>query len=179
MYGLKVITPPTIEPVTLPEVRGQCRVDEVGDDPTLAGYVLAARQYVEQVTGRAIMTQTLEMTLDDFPDGEILLPRQPVASIVSISYTDTAGNAQTVASYQLDATQIVARLLPADGASWPGTRGTPGNVRVRFIAGETQAPAAIKQAMLLLVADWHRNRESPPENPAVDALLSQYRIHLL
>ena len=39
MYGLKVITPPTIEPVTLPEVRGQCRVDEVGDDPTLAGYV--------------------------------------------------------------------------------------------------------------------------------------------
>ena len=181
MYGLRVITPPTIEPVTLPEARRQCSIDDVGDDAILAGYILAERQWIEQVTGRAIMTQTLEMTLDDFPSGEILLPRQPVASIVSISYTDTAGSPQTVASYQLDATQLIARLAPAYGASWPSTRGTPGNVKVRFIAGESQAPAPIKAAILLRVqAQYTREpKDSDMLTGAADALLSPYRTALL
>lgn len=180
-YGLRIVTPPTYEPVTLAEARAHSRVDTVEDDAGLAARILAARQYIETVTGRALITQTLELTLDDFPCDVIELPRQPVASIVSVTYLDAAGATQTVSAsdYLLDSTTLVARLVPVYGKSWPSTRRTAGNVKVQFVAGETQAPRPIVQALLLLVADWNENRETPGDNPAVDALLSPYRTFWL
>lgn len=176
-YGLRTVTPPTAEPVTLAEARAHARIDTVTDDAGLAARILAARQYIEQVTGRALLTQTLELSLDDFPCGEIALPRAPVASIVSVTYTDTAGATQTVSAsdYTLDGNSLPPRLVPAYGKVWPSSRGDVGNVKVQFVAGETAAPRPIVQAILLLVADWNENRETPSANPAVDALLAPYR----
>lgn len=179
MYGLRVIEAATAEPVTLAECRSHTRIDTTADDATLAAYIIAARQHVENVTGRVLAVSTLEMTLDDFGCAEIVLPRAPVASIVSVTYTDSAGAAQTVAGadYILDATRLVATLQPAYGKSWPSTRGTPGNVKIQFVAGEAQPPAPLRHAVMLLAATWHENRETPPENPAVDALIAPYRIN--
>ena len=177
-YGLRTVTPPTAEPVTLAEARAHACIDTTTDDAGIAARILAARQYVESVTGRALLTQTLELSLDDFPcDGLIELPRTPVASIVSVAYLDSAGASQTVSAsdYVLDANSLPPRLVPAYGKSWPSTRGTVGNVKVQFVAGETAAPRPIVQAILLLVADWNENREKPDANPAVDALLAPYR----
>lgn len=185
MYGLRVITGPTIEPVTLPELRAQCRIDVETEDALLASYALAARQYVEAVTGRALLTQTLELTLDDFPSEAIELPRAPVASITSISYLDTAGATQTVASHILDGRSLPPRLTPDYGATWPQTRATPGCVAIRFVAGESAAPEPLRQALLLLVAHWYENREdavlmsgiATARIPhGVDALLAPYRV---
>jgi uncharacterized phiE125 gp8 family phage protein len=173
---LRTITAPTVEPVTLAELRAQARIDAADDDAALAGYLLAARQWVERITGRAFAVQTLELILDDFPaGGTIYLPRVPVASITSISYLDAAGATQTVASHILEGES--GRLQPAYGESWPSARGTPGSVLVRFVAGIGQAPNPVKQAILLLAAQWNEYREAPPENPAVDALLSAYKTH--
>jgi uncharacterized phiE125 gp8 family phage protein len=181
MYGLRVITAPTVEPITLDEIRAQTRTDWDAEDDVLQAYAAAARSWVEEVTGRAIMTQTLEMTLDEFPCGEFDLPRAPVQSITSVKYKDMAGAEQTLASstYLLDESRFVPRLALASGASWPSTDGTAGNVKVRFVAGYTTAPLPLKQAILMLAADWHRNRESPPENAAVDRLIAPYRTALL
>lgn len=178
MYGLRLVTGPTAEPVSLSEVRAQSRIDSTIDDPTLAGYILGARSYLEAVTGRVMVPQTFEMTLDAFPCWEVQLPRAPVASIVSVAYTDFAGAPQTVSSadYILDATTFVARLMPAYGKTWPTSRGTAGNVKIQFVAGEAQPPQPLRQAILLLVATWNENRETPPENPAVDALIAPYRL---
>jgi uncharacterized phiE125 gp8 family phage protein len=181
MYGLRVVTGPTTEPVSLAEVRAQARIDATTDDPTLAGYIVAARQYVEQATGRALLPQTFELTLDGFLPWAIELPRAPVSSIVSVSYLDAAGATQTVSAsdYILDATRLAPQLTPAFNKVWPATRGTAGNVKIQFIAGEAQPPAPLRAAILLLVAQWNENREAPPENPAVDALLAPYRINYL
>lgn len=181
MYGLTVITPATQEPVSLAEARAQARIDHVVDDASLAGYILAARQWVEQVTGRALAVQTLELSLDSFPCGAITLPRAPVASITSITYTDSAGVTQTVPAtdYLLDAARPIPVVVPAYGKAWPASRGDAGNVKVRFVAGEAQPPQPLRQALLLLVSQWNEEREAPSANPAVDALIAPYRLHLI
>lgn len=174
MYGLRVITGPTSEPITLAEARAQCHLEHTLEDASLAGYILSARQYLEAITGRAFLTQTLELTLDDFPAWEIDLPRGPVASVTSITYLDTAGVSQAVTSYVLDGHGWPPRVTPAYGATWPQTRGTAGCVAVRFVAGESQAPAPIRQAMLLAVAHWNEHREAPTGNPTIHALIAPY-----
>ena len=181
MYGLRVVTPATQEPVSLAEARSQARIDVVTEDATLAAYIVAARQWLELATGRALPVQTLEMSLDCFPRCQITLPRSPVASITSITYTDTDGATQTVsaADYLLDAARHVPIITPAYGKAWPPSRGDAGNVKVRFVAGESQPPEPLRHALLLLVAQWHENREAPPANPAVDALIAPYRLHLI
>lgn len=179
MYGLTVITPATQEPVSLAEVRAQAHIDVVTDDATLAGYIIAARQWIEHVTGRALAVQTFEMTLDAFPRWTIHVPRAPVASITSITYIDTAGAVETVSDYLLDASRHVPIITPAYGKSWPSSRGDAGNVKIRFVAGETQPPQPLRHAVTLLVSHWNENREAPPDNPAVDALISPYRLQFL
>lgn len=172
-YSLRVITPPTAEPVSLAELRSQARIDSGIDDPTLAGYLMAGRQWIESVTGRCMALQTLEVTLDEFPPGAIVLPRGPVSSVVSITYTDGNGSPQTLATYTLEG----QRLAPAYGESWPATRATMGAVRVQFVAGEAQPPEPMRHALLLMAAHWNENREAPPANPAVDALLAPYTLN--
>ncbi len=176
MYGLRTITAPTVEPVTLAELRAQARLETAIDDSTLARYLLASRQLIEQVTGRAFAVQTFDLILDDFPRSRTLyLPRLPVASITSITYLDTAGVSQTVASHILEGES--GRLEPAYGESWPQAQGTPGCVVVRFVAGTAAIPHPIRQAIVLLASHWNEHRESPPENPAVDALIYHYKTH--
>lgn len=180
-YSIRTITGPASEPVSLAEARLQCRVDSVEDDAGIARRILAARTYLEQITGRAFITQTLELALDDFPCDVIELPRTPVASIVSITYLDSAGAAQTMPSsdYVLDGYSLPPRITPAYGKTWPATRGTAANVKVQFMAGEASAPDPIVQAILVLVANWNESRETPGENPAVTALIAPYRTHWL
>lgn len=180
MYGLRVITPAIQEPVSLAELRAQTNIDHTLQDATLAAYVMAARQWVEMITGRALAVQTFEMTLDEFPGWEIALPRSPVASISSITYLDSAGAQQTLpgTDYVLEATRLVPTLTPAYGKTWPASRGTAGNVKIQFVAGEAQPPQPLRLAVLLLAAQWNEHREAPPENPAVDALISPYRLSI-
>lgn len=185
MYGLRVVTGPTAEPVTLEEASAHCRVDTSDEEALLAAYITAARQYAEEITGRAFLTQTLELTLDGFEADTIELPRAPVASITSIGYLDTAGVSKTVTSHVLDGRSRPPRLTPAYGESWPDTRGTPGCVAIRFVAGEATAPEPVKQAILLMVGHWYEHREDAIAAPGITiasiphgahALLAPYRI---
>jgi uncharacterized phiE125 gp8 family phage protein len=180
MYSLRVITPPTAEPVTLAETRTHLRVTHSYHDSLIAGYIFTARQWIEDVTGRAFLTKTLEMTMDAFPwDGVILLPRTPVASISSVKYVDGAGVLQTIdsADYQLDANTIPSRLVPAYEKSWPTPRGTVGCVQVRFVAGGTDMPWPLRQAILLHVEGQYDPEQRDKNMQAVDSLISPYKVH--
>ena len=49
--------------------------------------------------GRALLTQTWDMYLDEFPcAGEIIIPLSPLQSVTSVSYVDQHGATQTWAS---------------------------------------------------------------------------------
>jgi uncharacterized phiE125 gp8 family phage protein len=176
--GIKVITPPTEEPIGRQACQRHLRLDGSFDSPwvdhpegeLIEGYLAAAREHAELYTELSLAPQTLELALDEFPSAEIQLPRGPVRSVESVSYVDEDGNAQTVdaANYVLDDYSGDAWLLPADGFDWPATGRFANAVKVRYIAGFSSPtespqsyplPKSIKTGLLLLMAHLYENRE--------------------
>lgn len=180
----KVITPPSSEPVTLPEVRLNLRLtadDTTAEDTLLSAWISAARQQAEHYMGVCLMTCTLEAVCDEFPDDEddeLELPRGPATAITSIKYTDPAGVEQTLSSslYSLSTYGEARRVDLAYGQVWPSTQDIPNAVRVRYQAGGSSVSQAVKSAILMMVA-WrheHRGDEGSPDDiqpPAAKALL--------
>jgi uncharacterized phiE125 gp8 family phage protein len=185
MYSV-LVAPPAVEPVALAEAKAQCRVLHNAEDSLIDGLIPAARQYAEEYTRRAFITQTWEVRLRAFPSGRIYLPRAPLLAVESIGYTDGAGAPQTVASFLQVAHPSRPYVAPAYGAEWPIARDVEDAVTVRFTAGYGPAPAdvprAIRQAILVLVADMYAHRESVTtgtivaEMPTAKRLLSLFRL---
>lgn len=196
--GLTLITGPTTEPVTLDEAKAHCRIAIADDDGLLAGYVLAARNHLEEITGRAFLTQTWEATFDDdwpwFFDMDshrhsrlIQLFRSPVQSVTSVTYVDAAGATQTLATsqYVVDTASTIGNIYPAYGVTWPSVRCQRAAITVRFVAGWTDKfPDSLRQALLLLIGFWYENRETvnvgniTSELPmTVASLIAPFRVY--
>lgn len=191
--GLKLITGPGIEPVSLPEAKLHLRVDGDDDDTAIMSQLMAARRWAEQAAWRAFITQTWELTMDAFPGTDrIELPRPPLQSVTSVKYTIDAGTEYTYASsnYIVDTDNEPGRIVLKSTSSWPSDSLYPVNgVRIRFVAGygddAEDVPEHFRQAVLLLLGHWYENREQvvvsgavPKELPlGVEALLmiDQYR----
>jgi uncharacterized phiE125 gp8 family phage protein len=186
--SLRIVTPPTSEPVTLAEVRMHVRIDSTADDALLASLVIAAREMVEHELQRSLIARTYELTLDEFPDSTIELPMGPIAasgglSVSSVIYTDTLGSTQTVSSadYLVDGYSDVPRLTPVSG--WPTAQVVQNAVRVVYTSGHANAsliPAAIKTWIELHAAHFYENREaaagaSLTALPFLGRLLDPYR----
>lgn len=201
MAGLRLVTAPTIEPVTLDEVKAHIRESGDESDPLLQIYVQASREYAEAATGLALLTQTWEATFDrDWPgrwwDGNayqrIWLPKPPLQSVSSVQYIDpNDGSTKTLdpSQYQVVKLPLVSYIEPAYGVgSWPSVRDQPDTITVQFIAGYTAAalvPAKIRLAALMMAAHAYATREAVgpggmSEVPlGVAALLSSDRASLL
>lgn len=80
MPALKLITAATVEPVSLAEMKAQLRIDAAftDDDVYIAGLIAAARAHVEKITGHVLDSQTWQMALDHFPEGNIGLYPYPM-----------------------------------------------------------------------------------------------------
>jgi uncharacterized phiE125 gp8 family phage protein len=159
--GLKRTVEPTELPVSLAEAKAQCRVLHDDEDDLLDGLIAAATSMVEDYTGRSLMAQTWRLTIDEFAD-RILLPRGPVQSVSAFTVLPQTGSAATVDSalYALDNESDPAAIVRQPSASWP----TPGDrvnpISITYLAGYDTVPAAIKHAILMLVGNWFRNRET-------------------
>lgn len=176
-----VITPP--EPlVTLAEAKAHLRVTTGDEDVLIEGYIAAACAWIDGPNGwlgRSLADQTLEVWGSGFGACE-RLPYGPVTNITQVKYVDPTGNELTLApeAYTLAA----GHLTLAHGASWPAVRGDAEGVRVQYVAGTNPIPPQARQAVLLLVGQWFRNRMSvvvgtiSSELPfGVEALLSPLR----
>jgi uncharacterized phiE125 gp8 family phage protein len=198
MPGLKLITAPTIEPVSLVEARNHLKLEATGSPPThpddalVSSLIKTTRMHLDGRDGllsRALITQTWELVLDKFPDSDIRIRLAPLQSIVSVKYDDPNAVEQTVASsnYMVDITSMPGWVVPITGFAWPVPLDTINAVRIRFVAGygaaASDVPEPIRQAMLLLIGHWYENRELvalghiAPEFPyMVNALLSPYEL---
>lgn len=164
--ALKLITPASTYPVTLATAKLHCKVDIADDDALINTLITSATEMAEQELGRALMTQTWELTLDSFPEA-FELTRVPVQSITSVKYYDTAGVQQTLGAgaYTLDNADDtgMAFVVPAYSTAWPESRDQINAVAVRFVAGYANAaavPEPIKQWILLMVSTMYDNRET-------------------
>lgn len=163
--ALRLVTAPTSEPLTLLEGKEHLRIDHTAEDALVADYIAAARVRCEAIQRRAYLTQTWELTLDAFPCDGIVLPRPPLQSVTSITYTDSDGVVQTLdeALYQVDTDSEPGRVYPAYDTYWPSTRSVPNAVRIRYVAGVTDSanvPESVKMAMRFWLGHYYLNRES-------------------
>lgn len=164
--GIKVATPPTVEPVTLTEAKTHLRVDIADDDTYITRLITMAREQCELEARRAFVTQTLEVRLERWPSYQLGLPMPPLQSITSITYTDEDGTTGTVTSTDYVAYTGVepGRVVLKPSANWPSVNLMPGpSIVIQYVAGYGLAaavPQRYKQAILLLVGHMYENREA-------------------
>lgn len=179
--GLRLRTAPTIEPVSLSELKEQVRVTYDDEDQLLTSLIRGARQWVENYCSRPILTQTWDYYATRFPSGAcpIIIHRAPFQSVSTFVYDDTTSTQQTLTSvdYQIAMDEPI-RVYPALGEVWPDTDGSIDNINFRFVAGWTTAalvPQPIKDAILMHAALRYKEREGAQENlDAVKTMLSDY-----
>ncbi len=164
----QLVTGPTVEPLTTAEAKSHLRVDVTDDDTLIDALVKAARQRLEEETSRAFITQTWRLNLSSWPcHGIIRLPRPPLATVVSVIYTDVDGVARTWAAtnyHTLLTMEPGAIVLPPLGG-WPGESlytGLPIAVQYTCGYGATAAsvPEPLRVALRMLLGHWYENREA-------------------
>jgi uncharacterized phiE125 gp8 family phage protein len=174
---LKVRTAATQEPLTLAETKVFLRVDVDADDALITSLIKAAREFAEHYTQTTLADVTYELALSAFPADAIELPGGGEVIIESINYRDAAGVMQTLDPqlYVLSDFGMTPFIYPLE--AWPPTAFRPNSVIVRF----TQAaavPAAVRTAMLELVAHFYEDRENAASIPGcVSRLLDVPRVY--
>ncbi|MDD7971331.1 head-tail connector protein [Roseinatronobacter alkalisoli] len=157
--------------------------DAVTEDALLEQYLRAALDAVEGRVSRALLLRdyTLRLTRwrDDYAQ---TLPRAPVAQVTALVLIDRLG-AQSVVPpdrYILQADGARPRIIAA-GSALPAIP-SRGAVEITFAAGFGAAwediPADLRQAVLLLAAQYYEHRDTGPA-PDMDfgirALLERWR----
>lgn len=188
---------PVSYPVTLADVKANLRIDASDEDALLNGFIASATAYLDGysgVLGRALINQTWVQKFPYFPGlGSVAgLALNPVQSISSITYYDENNDQQTLSTdvYALLDDELGSFVSLQYGQSWPSVYPREDAVSITYVAGYgadgDSVPAAIKQALLLLVGNWYENREATSgaymagavatEIPfAVSALITPYR----
>ena len=206
MAGLTVSTEPTQEPVTLQEVKEYLRLEDSVDERNLQPIVEAARKYAEEYLNRALMSQTITLSLDttsdmddplwegmktapymNFQKNYIVLPKSPVASVTSVITYDDADAATTFAAskYYVDTAREPARIVLRTGESFPTALRVANAIVVTYVAGVTSPyniPEPIRMGILQHIAYLYEHRGdmySPVAStpPMLQMLYSPYRIH--
>lgn len=191
--GLKLVSTVDGPMIPIESLRSQCNVvitdidsdlvESNPDDADLLGYLEAAIEHAEDFTGLSIALRTWEIALDSFPCGSawhnngIELPRSPFISVESFFAPEggsSDGEFDFGDDYVVDDYRIPPRLLPV--SAWPAMAASTNAIRIRFRAGyrtdsyfdtdydgAQTLPAAIRQALLLLVGHFFENRENSVE----------------
>lgn len=185
MAGLEVVTGPTQEPITITNIKEHLRLDEDVDDLQVNAYIIAAREWAENYTGRFLMQRTMRQWYDASPvdssaliDGTLLQGHQnyftsnqtlevaasPISSIDSIKYYDDAGTEYTWAAsnYYADTISDIARITLKDGGSFPTDVRKLNAFAVNFTVGYgtniADVPQAIKVAMMQYITFLYEHR---------------------
>ncbi len=140
-FVLERVSGPEIEPVTLAEMKRHLKTYETvtTEDDDITSLIVAAREWVEDYTGRALIDQTWRLTIDQTGAlvgdsvSEIMLRKAPVLAITAFKSVDSDGVETAIDSstYALrEADSRWPRLVALSGATWG-----VGNFRVTFRAG--------------------------------------------
>ena len=160
-------TAPDREPVTIGEVKSQSRITITTEDDLIDRYIVTARKRIENFLGRALITQTWDYYLDDWPDRDyIILPKGQLQSVTHIKYTDTAGTQSTWSNteYNYDTYRDPGHVTLEYGYTWPSTTLHPQSpIEITFVCGygdnKNDVPEPIRQAILFMAAQLYENRE--------------------
>lgn len=179
---------PAAEPVLAEELRTFLKESfDVLQDTEAEFYIQQAREYLEELTGLAFITQTWQLALDKWPgyiepwwDGvrelpvteltagrprSLTLPRYPLQSISSVTTYDEAGTSATpsVATYfDIDTVSRPGRLSLKFGQQWPLATRPTNAITINYVAGFGDdlgdVPAVIRGAVLHMAGYLYQHR---------------------
>jgi uncharacterized phiE125 gp8 family phage protein len=167
---------------------------ETAEDDLLTAIIQAAREYVEDITRRALLTQTWYYYLDAFPDEDFIkLPFGNLqAADLSIKYKDSDGTETTMTvttDYLVETNgEGIGRIVLPYGGSWPSGDLYPSNpITIEFTCGWTSAaaiPSKIRTAIKMLCEDMFNHRDAKEsqaqgnvtDNKTVERLLASARL---
>ena len=186
---LRLLTPATTLPVTVEDLRAHSNITFSDDDPYLESLLWMATEAVEAKLQRQLMPATWGAYLDEFDysgvwsnqvvafgdpsyapqqqngtGGIIPLKINPVTSITSFTYVNTAGTTTALVDgtdYTLDKQSEPARLTPYYNKTWPVTRIQPNAIVITFVAGYASAsviPKRILHTIHFLAGELYVNR---------------------
>lgn len=176
----RVKTKATRLPLTLEEAKDEVNiVDDNSRDAWLNGLIKRITKQVEDDSGRVIMRQTYEGTLDRFPCGgkDIEIREWPVASLTHLKYI-TGGVLTLLSStlYTTDFMSAPARISPVYGSYWPTADCRNNAVQLEWTAGyltPAEVPDDVKAALLLALDHAYRGCGSSAN---YDAMIKRIRI---
>ncbi len=178
---------PTVEPLSLNEVKEWLRIETNRDDDILSALIVSARLLVEQTTRRLLASQHWRIVLDAWPvDGVIVLPLAPVLAIDAVRSRNPSGDVSILnsASYWLqpNSDPPTLQILAIPTAPLSVRSGVEIDVTAGYGANAAAVPDPLRHAIRLLVANWYEHRgdaafgqDGTQCPPAVAAILAPYR----
>lgn len=151
--------------LSLVEAKEHARVSHDDEDLAIDNMLHAAIEHVADLTGRAIIPGTYELTLAPCGD-TVRFPITPIREVLSVSYTDRTGAAVPLADwrfYQDTDRPILTATLPHGADA----------VTVTFRAGYEVLPERLRLACLQLASWWYESRL-----PAAEGRVERVPHHL-
>ncbi|PKB14240.1 putative phiE125 gp8 family phage protein [Novosphingobium kunmingense] len=153
-----IVTPATLDPAALAELKDWLGIAQGSDDAQLAALLRAALDLCDQFTGLMPLQQVCEEVLGASADWT-RLSAAPVQAITEVQGIPAEGSrfALPAAAYAID--------IDADGAGRVRVMapGSAGRIAVRFSAGLAASwstlPDALRHGVLRLAAHQYRQRE--------------------
>lgn len=179
--SVQIVDTDSIEPVSLEDVRKQCRIDDdvTEEDSLLELYLVAAREYCENFTGRFFSVRNFRFDglLNAFREVELA---HDLVKIDSIKLIDRSGNALSISENQY----VISRNAGVGSVralgEWPECNTEhPAPITIMFTAGKESCPSVVKQAILLLASSWYENRDlkvTASILESVTLLLNEHRL---
>lgn len=188
----KVISGPSLEPLTVVQAKKYIRVTYANEDDLIASLIKTAREVVESYCNVVLIQQTIEERFNCFPVASnnnryasMWLSASPLISVDSISYLDSDNQPQTLDAsvYKVSGNHKPPYISLDHNQSWPSTAFVPGAVTVTYKAGygteASSVPDKYIQAMRLMIAEWDGDRTNSPRRfkTAAEKLLNQEIVY--
>jgi len=174
----EVTSGPALEPITLQELKDFSGIDYTEHDDMLEGFIGAVRGAAEEYTGKAFISQTIQMKMDYWPDAVVELPRPPLISVTKIVTLDE-DDGET--EYDSDNYYIITQgtpgkvVLKKSVTSPQNTVRDHGGFLIEFKAGYGSEARDVPQAICDGIKTWaasvYATRTFDPKNPPPEARL--------
>jgi hypothetical protein len=192
--SLELVTAPATEPVTRDEAKVHCRIETTADDAYIDSLIVGARELVERITRRALITQTWRLVLDNWPgsirddwwdgvregtlsmvdSGEVEIRKGgfiAVTKVETIAEDATATEWVGTGNYYSVTKNSMGRLVKYAAAVWPlivlPVR-QRGGIVITFTAGygtsASSVPMGLRQAIKDIVLHWYEVRGAAEES---------------
>ncbi|PCI43056.1 MAG: hypothetical protein COB49_12850 [Alphaproteobacteria bacterium] len=155
-------------PVLLSEARDFLKVSHRDEDALIASYIRAATEACESFTGRKLIRQQWQLTLNNWGGSVVEMPLSPLLSIDKIEYW-SADNFQEIdaGNYLLDNVSYRAKIVPQTGYLWPDPEIAVAGIRITVSAGFGEDWNDVPHDIRLGVLHWVTAAYDNGENQAV------------